>query len=127
MKWEKTRWPSFKEEEFMCKCGCLQTNMHSVTLDLLQKLRNMCGFPLVITSGYRCPTHNKSVSHTGEAGPHTTGKAVDIKVDRQKAYTVLKCALILGFTGIGVSQKGEGRFLHLDNINDTTRPTVWSY
>jgi len=43
---------------------------------------------------------------------------------------VLREALILGFTGIGINQKGTGRFLHLDllpNLLLHPRPTVWSY
>ena len=47
-------------------------------LDLLQTARENLG-PLQITSAYRCPSHNDSVSSTGMAGPHTTGLAVDIR------------------------------------------------
>ena len=33
------------------------------------------------------------------------------------------------FSGIGVSQKGawEGRFIHLDMVQDESRPAIWSY
>jgi hypothetical protein len=43
---------------------------------------------------------------------------------------VLRAALNAGFTGIGVKQKGKGRFIHLDDIEDSgdrPRPWVWSY
>jgi hypothetical protein len=33
----------------------------------------------------------------------------------------------LGFTGIGVQQKGTGRFIHVDLTVGQNRPTVWSY
>jgi len=36
-------------------------------------------------------------------------------------------ALELGFTGIGVQQKGTGRFPHLDTLEEPPRPNVWSY
>jgi RimJ/RimL family protein N-acetyltransferase len=39
-------------------------------------------------------------------------------------------ALALGFTGMGFQQKGNSRFLHLDDLPDAPgqpRPTVWSY
>jgi zinc D-Ala-D-Ala carboxypeptidase len=39
----------------------------------------------------------------------------------------LRLAFKLGFTGIGVQQKGSGRFIHLDTMEGGTRPTVWSY
>ena len=35
-----------------------------------------------------------------------------------------------GFTGIGVNQKGNSRFIHLDiadHSEERPRPTVWSY
>ena len=126
--WDQKRWPNFKAQEFACKCGCGINGMSPKTLDLCQDLRRKCGFPLMITSGYRCPNHNSSVSETGTDGPHTTGEALDIRVDRKNAHTLLKHALALGFTGIGVQQKGKVRFIHLDTIDDClTRPTVWSY
>jgi hypothetical protein len=65
-----------------------------------------------------------------KGGAHTTGKAADIGVERGEAYEVLKLALEIGFTGIGVAQKGSGRFLHLDICepeDGMIRPTVWSY
>jgi hypothetical protein len=42
----------------------------------------------------------------------------------------MRLALAKGFTGIGVQQKGGGRFIHLDNLPNgpgQPRPTVWSY
>ena len=40
-------------------------------------------------------------------------------------------ALVVGFTGLGVKQKGEGRFLHLDDLgtgeHTVPRPALWSY
>jgi uncharacterized protein YcbK (DUF882 family) len=119
----------FKREEFQCRhCGV--EKMDPAFLTLLDELRHRCGFPLPITSGYRCPVHNQKVSSTGPNGPHTTGKAADIGVSRHRAYDVLRHALVLGFTGIGVQQKGEARYLHLDTLTEpqaAPRPTVWSY
>ncbi len=94
------------------------------------RLRHRYGKPLIVTSGYRCPVHNAAVSHTGRTGPHTTGQAADFRVDRGDAYRLLKVALEMGFTGIGIQQKGGGRFIHLDTLpNDDgqPRPTIWSY
>jgi len=33
----------------------------------------------------------------------------------------------MNFKGIGVQQKGAGRFIHLDDWASPNRPTVWSY
>ena len=121
-----TRYKNFSEGEFRCKCGCGSALMDAEFLDQLQFLRDFVAFPLKINSGYRCPTHNNKVSGTGFTGPHTTGKAVDIGVDRKKAHKVLKTAFSMGFAGIGIKQQGTGRFIHLDMLEER-RPTVWSY
>jgi uncharacterized protein YcbK (DUF882 family) len=92
----------------------------------LDDLRHRCGFPLVVSSGYRCPAHNIAVSTTGPAGPHTTGLAADFAVDRAKARTVIMVASEMGFAGLGINQKGSGRFVHVDDVNRPTA-TVWSY
>lgn len=119
----------FTEAEFACK-HCGQNRMDLAFLGMVDELRHRCGFPLPVTSGYRCPTHNAAVSSTGAAGPHTTGRAVDIGVSRHRAHDVLRHAMAMGFTGIGVQQKGASRFIHLDMLREpehAPRPSVWSY
>lgn len=118
------------DDELKCNCGCGMLPR----LDFMEKvenLRNLYGKPMKITSAARCPEYNEKVSHTGKTGPHTTGRAVDIAVERQDAFRLLSLALSTpDFTGIGVSQKGSGRFLHLDDLPNKggqPRPTIWSY
>jgi len=123
-------WRYFTRDEFRCHCGCAQNKVQDELIDRLDLLRGTVGHPLRISSGYRCPFHNCQVSKTGQTGPHTTGYAADLALERGQAYRVLREALILGFTGIGINQKGTGRFLHLDllpNLLLHPRPTVWSY
>ena len=119
----------FRAEEFACKC-CGGNSIQPGLVYRLDELRMAYGKPILITSGYRCPEHNQRVSTTGATGPHTTGLAVDIGVSGREAVTVLRLALDLGFTGIGLQQKGVGRFIHLDMIPDShahKRPWCWSY
>ena len=122
-----SRWPNFTEAEFKCshtgKC-----RMHAGFMDRLQRLRTRYGKPMVITSGYRDATHPIE-ARKASPGAHATGRAADIAVDRGDAYELLKLALELGFTGIGINQKGSGRFIHLDDLpgGDHLRPTIWSY
>lgn len=118
-------WTYFNLSDFACS-HCGENKINPRLIDALDDLREMCGFPLKVTSGYRCPVHNQNVSTTGPNGPHTTGLAADLAVDRGKAIVLLQIALNdTRFTGFGVNQKGEGRFIHLDLID---RPrTVWSY
>lgn len=125
------RWPNFSPQELACK-GSGSILIVPETLDRLQMLRDQVG-PLAVSSGYRSPAHNNAVSRTGHDGPHTTGRAFDLKVSHGTSFEVLAIAPGLGFTGIGVRQKGPraGRFIHLDDLgNEDTkgpRPTVWSY
>jgi uncharacterized protein YcbK (DUF882 family) len=130
----------FSPSEFDCQCAYhsarpmnAATQMDMNFVRKLDALREAYGKPLTISSGWRCPEHNAAVSSTGDRGPHTTGRAVDLLVNGGDAYHVLRLAMQLGFTGLGISQKGPrgSRFLHLDDLDAPAgfpnRPTVWSY
>lgn len=124
-------WRHFELSEFACNC-CGGNETKSELIDLLDEGREVCGFPFVVRSGYRCPAHNHRVSTTGTNGPHTTGLAVDLGVHGAQAWAVLAWAMSTGrFGGIGVNQKGDWqrRFIHLDLLEhpERFRPTVWSY
>lgn len=116
--------------EWACK-GTGKIVVETDFLDLFEKLRGMYGRPLIISSGYRSPEHNAAVSTTGDDGPHTTAQAVDIKIYGSHAFELVALAIGLGFTGVGVSQKGEHakRFVHLDTLRAPAhpRPMLWSY
>lgn len=122
-------WKFFTLDEFKCHhCGA--NLIDHAFVDRLDELRARIGFPLPINSGYRCPIYNEMVSNTGSTGPHTTGHAADLRVDRGRAFAVLKTAPELGFTGIGVAQKGPSRYIHLDDLPESPghpRPVIWSY
>ena len=122
-------WPNFRADEFRCRCGCGAARMRRETLHSLQVLRTALGKPLAVTSGYRCPAHNAAVSSTGRTGPHTTGQAVDIAAAFSFALDLAVTARRLGFTGIGLKQHGPhaARFVHLDDLDGGSRPTVWTY
>jgi len=119
----------FKEHELRCHCGCGRNEMKEAFLKKLEDLRVWFGKPIVLSSAFRCPEHNKKVSTTGKTGPHTTGQAVDILVHGSDAYDLLRAVFMFGFTGIGVNQKGSQRFIHLDSLAEPfyPRPRVWSY
>jgi len=121
-----SKYPNFKPEEFLCK-HTGKSGIKKELLGKLQELRTRFGKPLKVTSGYRDPTH--PIEAKKEApGPHTTGLAVDLAVQGKDAYVVVGLAMGLGFTGIGVNQKGaRGRFIHLDLLKTSLRPIIWSY
>lgn len=117
--------PNFTKKEFDCThCGANQ--MTPSFMAKLQALRSRYGKAMRITSGFRCAQHPIEAKKA-KPGSHASGCACDIAVEGQDAYRLLQLAFPLGFTGIGVQQKGTGRFIHLDTLNDPPRPNVWSY
>lgn len=130
--WNPAATPNFTPDEFACKCGCGRADMDATFMKKLQMVRDEFG-PMIIASGYRCPTHNAKVSSTGATGPHVTGKASDIRCSGYDAHRLMMLAAKHLFSGIGVCQKGAHsyRFIHLDQLEPGeakgARPWVWSY
>lgn len=122
-------WQYFSMEELYCQgFSCCNHSMHMDTefMAVVVALRRELGFPFIVTSAFRCSTHNNKVSSTGFDGPHTTGKSIDILVRHEKAFRLVESALRHGITGIGVKQRGSDRFIHLDKLS-SPRPRIWSY
>ena len=122
--------PHFTDAELACKCGCGLLPPQP-TQDRAERVRVRFGKPMRISSGARCPKHNQAVSSTGPDGPHTKG-AIDFAVFGADALRVVQIAQEEGFTGIGISQKGEQekRFIHVDELPNAPgqpRPWIWSY
>lgn len=119
----------FSLSETECRCGC-GFDMTDKAKQELDELREAYGAPLIMASGARCGSYNSKVSTTGPNGPHTTGGAADLAVSHADSYRLIGLAIARGFTGIGVQQKGAGRFVHVDKLTNAPgrpRPTVWSY
>ncbi len=121
-------WPNFTPDELRCKeTGML--HMLPSFMDRLQALRTEYGKPMTITSGFRSDQHSAERKKK-RLGPHAMGCAVDVAVSGSDAIRLIELALQHGFTGIGVQQRGEGRFIHLDdapNAQHRPRPHIWSY
>lgn len=111
----------FSIEEFDCQ-ETGENNMCPKFLARLDNLREVCGFPFYITSGYRSVNHSVERAKLSGGGTHTRGIAADIAVSggRQRMQ-IVKHALELGFTGVGVA-KG---FVHVDVRR--TMPVAWCY
>ena len=126
--WDNSKY--FKAGEFTCSHTGTE-NMDQDFIDKLNILRDTYGKPMTISSGYRDSTHPvEAAKKDPTAGAHVSGKAADILIDRADAFKLLSLAFVVGFTGIGVNQKGGARFLHLDTIEGSParpRPTIWSY
>lgn len=129
-----SQFANFGRTEMVCRC-CGRAEMDEDFMFRLQALREKFGKPMRITSAYRCASHPVEAAKD-KPGAHNTGRAVDVAVSRDQAYALMRLAMQMGFTGIGVQQKGDKRFIHLDDITSGecfaegktfVRPTVWSY
>ena len=110
----------FTWSEFDCK----HTGKNEMSPDFIHKLddlREACGFPFVITSGYRDRTHPVE-SAKSKPGTHNRGIAADIAINSGAGrFILVQKALALGFTGIGVGKT----FVHVDTRDST--PVMWVY
>ena len=96
----------FNVREFCCKCG--KEHEFQINDELIEKLEKLyaalnCS-KIIVTSGYRCVTHDKNVGGSG-TGQHTLGNAADICCygqDGQPISSKVVCckAQDIGFRGI---------------------------
>ena len=111
----------FDISEFVCSESndCYMQDSFLESLDLL---RGVCGFPFVVTSGYRNPFHSVEIVKS-KPGTHTQGIAADIAVTNSRdRYTLINNAVRYGFKGIGIAKT----FIHLD-MRETSNPVMWVY
>ena len=112
----------FKEKEFACKC-CGQVKLDEEFGALLDEARKLAGVPFKLTSGYRCPEHNKAVG-SKPTSSHTKGLAVDISAtDSRTRFLILDALLAVGFTRIGIADT----FIHVDLDTDKSQEVIWTY
>jgi len=124
-------WPVFREKRMsafkyfkLSDFNCQETGENEMDLDFimsLDELREACGFPFVITSGYRSPRHSLEAKKSSP-GQHAQGIAADIAVSGgAQRWTIVTKAIEQGFTGIGVAKT----FIHVDRRDSS--PMLWTY
>ncbi len=92
----------------------------------LERLRIEYGQAMPISSGYRCPEHNREVGGA-EHSAHMDGRAVDIAITSQRdADRLLALAYRHGMRGKGLRLHGHvsGWMIHLDTQD---RDAIWTY
>jgi len=111
----------FSLDEFKCR-ETGENKIDPTFVECLDHLRDVVGFPFVITSGYRSPNHSVEKNKPGGPGMHSKGIAADIKVSNgAQRFILVRAAIDMGFKGIGV----EKDFIHVD-LRDTD-PVLWTY
>jgi zinc D-Ala-D-Ala carboxypeptidase len=104
------RWRNFSPKELACRgTGSLLVNPHA--LDALQRLRERLGKPIIITSAYRSPEHNRRIKGA-QNSRHLAGDAFDVSMANHDPDTFERAARAEGFTGFGFYPKSN--FMHID-------------
>lgn len=107
---------NFNSLEFDCHGSgcCSETIINPKLVEYVQKIRDHFGKSITVTSGYRCPTHNKRIG--GATGSrHSKGDAADIVVTGVAPREVAKYAESIGIKGIGLYEtSADGNFTHID-------------
>ncbi len=110
--------------ELRCKCSKHHETKYDVDhVNKVQDFMNKYGYDkIIISSGYRCPEHDKSKSVGGSgSGQHTKGTAMDCRFYKNgkaiPAKEVCCKAQDFGFKGIGYI---DSNYIHLDSRTSGT-------
>ena len=102
--------------------------MEPAVIEALDVARDLCGFPLIITSGFRTIKHHEWLTKQGyptsKNSSHLLGWAADIACSNSaRRYLLIEALLDAGFTRIGIGKT----YLHVDL--DTEKPSnrIWVY
>lgn len=102
--------------------------MEPAVVQALDIARDIYGFPMVVTSGFRTIEYNRQLMEQGyNASPkssHLLGWAVDIAVpNSERRFLMLEALLDAGFHRIGVADD----FIHADLDPNKTPNCLWVY
>lgn len=115
----------FDAIEFRCPCNglaCDGGKMDAVFMTTLQNIRDICGFPFHINSGFRCKAHNAAIGGEPDS-QHLLGRAADLAVtDSALRFVIMQTALRTpAIRGIGIAKT----YLHLDDRSGNM--AMWVY
>lgn len=120
-----TTWKYFKSSEFTNS-----EHTHTVAelkvelVNLLDQMRGDCGFPFIITSGFRTVAENNKYKSAVTDSAHLTGEAVDIYCeDSAKRQKINDMARKYGINRIGIAKN----FIHLDISKTLPQNVTWIY
>lgn len=122
-----SKYKFFSEREFACPhCGMNEIDEDFVFL--LDEIREAAETPFVITSGWRCPVHNKEVGGS-DTSSHLKGIAVDILTQTSHSRALILTSICTVCRRHGVLPRiGIGKdFIHFDIDAEKLKPCVWHY
>jgi uncharacterized protein YcbK (DUF882 family) len=91
---------------------------------MLESFRNAVKRPVIVTSAFRCPDHNRAIDGS-ENSMHLVGLAADVKVEGVSARELYRIASTIPvIKGLGVSDFDN--YLHIDCRKSRER-VRWCY
>ena len=122
---------NFSKLEFLCPCGCGADKISPILIQKLQKVRDIIGRPLTITSGVRCEFYNTSIKASWSSShvpdDFGIGNAVDIACTNSKDRYELVQVAQKYFNRVGISGGSYGGFIHLDVDRSKIQEVMWLY
>lgn len=111
----------FDDYEFSCSCHRHEVDKNGNNkldhlidkrlVDVLDRIRERLGVPIIVNSGYRCPEHNAEVGGVSDS-QHVLGTAADITYDGIDIDRLAEIAEECGADGIGKYYYQD--FVHID-------------
>ncbi len=128
--------PHFSRHEFACKCGC---GFDTIDAELIKYLEEMADhfqtmlkatrILIHVTSGCRCPAHNKAES-ASKASQHTVGRGIDFWMSYDTVMTtrnVMDPGRVYQFlSNRHIGKFGVGRYSNRTHFDTRTNgPARW--
>ncbi len=113
----------FSPSELKCKCGCGLNNFSPVLLDIINRIRQRLGKPLVRKSACRCVPHNLKEGGTSTSD-HLSGEGIDLKaIHSHTRFIILDEAFKAEIRRIGLART----YIHLGINVDNPQEVFWIY
>jgi hypothetical protein len=115
------------DPKLLCTCGhpdCDQRSVSQEHLNRVQKVRDIVGHSLPVTSGGRCPNHPDELHRTTPAD-HQKLQGCDVSVNGSTRGNVVQAGITAGCNAIGVAKT----FVHLGYRDELPKDhlTMWVY
>lgn len=116
---------NFSSAEFECGCGCgfgsAPGDVSDSLLSLVQSIRDTVRRPVILSSGCRCPFHNRVVDGSKKSA-HMKGEAGDIKIaNSSERFSIVKAAIKLDCVRI----EPRDTWVHVDVSRDLPQDVMW--
>ena len=119
---------NFSKWEFKCQCGCGICNVGIDHINKLQTARTIANIRFKISSGCRCPMHNKLEGGKFNSDHITTEtiqcQGTDIYCySSSDRFRIIEAAILAKFRRIGISKN----FIHLGTNLENPQEVIWLY